>query len=186
MAGPVLIPAASVILLGDAPLQVLMILRHESSSFAPGVWVFPGGALDPEDGPPGRIESFQRAAVREVMEETAIALTTPLVPTSRWITPEGMPRQFDTWFFLAAVPPGCKVRLQESEAVDYTWIGPQEALRRNQAGDFPMVFPTIRNLHAIAAFTSGEELIRSRRGATIEAVQPILVVEGNQRKIVLP
>ena len=40
------VPAASVILLRDDPLEVLMILRHEKSSFVPNAWVFPGGAVD--------------------------------------------------------------------------------------------------------------------------------------------
>lgn len=185
MAGPVLIPAASVLLLRDEPLEVLMILRHEKSSFVPSVWVFPGGTVDAEDGPPSEMASFERAAIREVREETGIELAGGLVPTSRWITPEGMPKRYDTWFFLAAVPPGAAVRLQETEAVDFTWIEPAAALGRKR-DEFPMVFPTVKNLEAIASYRSREELLRSRLGAKIDPVQPVLVTEGTGKKIRLP
>ena len=179
MAGPVLIPAASVLLLRDAPLEVLMILRHEGSSFVPNMWVFPGGALD--EG-----ESAHDAGVREVFEETAIRLDGELVPTSRWITPEGMPKRFDTLFFLTTVPRDVPVTLQEAEAVQHIWIAPADALARHKAGEMPMVFPTIRNLEAISNARSAAELIAARRGALIEPVQPIMIVENGRKRIVLP
>ncbi len=159
------VPAASVILLRDDPLEVLMILRHEKSSFVPNAWVFPGGAVDEKDGAPGTLQTMRAAAAREVLEETGVALDGELVWTSRWITPAGLPKRFDTWFFLARVPRGVAVTLQEEEAVDFAWIAPSDALRREAGGDFPMVFPTIKNLEAIAGARSSEELIASRRGA---------------------
>ena len=180
------IPAASVLLLRDDPLEVLMILRLESSSFVPGAWVFPGGAVETGDGTAGELETLRRAAVREVEEETGITLHTELVWTSRWITPLGMPKRFDTWFFLAPVERDVPITLQESEAAAYTWIAPADALARNRSGDFPMVFPTIKNLEAIDGVTSRDALLASRRGAKIEPVQPLLVVDGKRKKIVLP
>ena len=171
MAGPV-IPAASVIILRE-PFEVLMIRRHEQSSFVPSAWVFPGGAVDAADGEPGTIEAARRAAIREVFEETSIRLEGELVPTSRWITPAGLPKRFDTWFFLASVPRDVSVRLQEAEAVDHLWITPKDALARRR--ELQMVFPTIKNLEAIAGATSIEDLMRSRLGAAIEPVEPILV-----------
>lgn len=185
MAGPVLIPAASVLLIRE-PFEVFMMLRHENRSFVPNAWAFPGGAVDPEDGPTTEVESFERAARREVREETGIDLSGELVLTSRWITPEGMPKRFDTWFFLATVRRDVGVTLQESEAADYRWITPADALREAEAGNFPMVFPTIRNLEAIAGFSSAAELMAARRGAKIEVVQPVLIVENGRKKIVLP
>ena len=166
------LPAASVILLRDAPLEVLMILRHEKSSFVPNAWVFPGGAVDPEDGTAGTLEAARAAAIREVFEETGIRIDSELVATSRWITPEGLPKRFDTWFFLAKVPRDLNVTLQESEAVEFVWIQPKEALER---GRLKMVFPTIKNLEAIADATSVDALIASRRGAKIEPVQPVML-----------
>lgn len=163
-----------------------MILRHENSSFVPSAWVFPGGAIDPADGPPDAPESYRRAAVREVEEETGITIRGELVWTSRWITPAGMPKRFDTWFFLTKIDGTVEVSLQEREATDYRWIKPADALEQHRRGRFPMVFPTIRNLEAIAGQSSVDELLESRRGAKIEPVQPIMITEGNRRKIVLP
>jgi 8-oxo-dGTP pyrophosphatase MutT (NUDIX family) len=174
------IPASSVILLRDDPLEVLMILRHERSSFVPNAWVFPGGAVDESDGPPPA--GMKTAAVREVQEETGIQLDGELVLTSRWITPAGLPKRFDTWFYLARVPRDVAVTLQEKEAVDSVWIAPGEALRRHAAGEFPMVFPTIKNLEAIAGARSPAELLDARRGARIEPVEPVMV----GRTIMLP
>lgn len=185
MAGPVLIPAASVLLVRN-PFEILMILRHENRSFVPNAWAFPGGAVDLEDGPPDELESYERAARREVREETGIEHFEELVLTSRWITPDGMPKRFDTWFFLARVPEAVPVTLQESEAVDYRWIHPREALSESEAGRFPMVFPTIRNLEAVSGFSTPEELLAARRGAKIEAIKPVLIIEDGRKKIVLP
>ena len=167
------IPAASVLVLRGSPLEILMIQRHENSSFVPSAWVFPGGAVDPEDGQPGTLDAARNAAIREVFEETAIRLEGELVPTSRWVTPAGLPKRFDTWFFLASVPRDVVVTLQAAEAVDHVWMAPRDVLARRK--EFGMVFPTIKNLEAIASATSVDALLASRRGAEIKAVEPILV-----------
>ena len=181
-----IVPAASVLVLRDDPFEVLMIMRHESSSFVPSTWVFPGGAVDTVDGQPGTIEAARAAAIREVREETNIRLDRELVPTSRWITPEGMPKRFDTWFFLSTVDRDVPVTLQEAEAVDYAWLSPADALARHNAGAMPMVFPTIKNLEVLASAPTAAEAIEARRGARIEPVQPRMIIENGRKKIVLP
>ena len=47
-------PAATVTLVRDTPsgIEVLMLKRSLSLKFMPGVYVFPGGALDPADSAP--------------------------------------------------------------------------------------------------------------------------------------
>ena len=99
--------AATVILLrGDTDsLEVLLVQRNPASRFMGGAWVFPGGAVHDGDGDGDA--ALRSAAVREVREEAGIELGDPgaLIPFSRWITPAQVTIRFDTWFFLAAVPP---------------------------------------------------------------------------------
>ena len=183
-------PAASVILLRDAPFEVLMIRRHEKRSFAPDVWAFPGGGVEEEDtlrGDGVLLNAMRYAAARELLEETGISLGDPLdleklVWTSRWITPEALPKRFDTYFFLACAGRNVTPKLQQSEAVDSIWISPADAVQRHVAGDFPLVFPTLKNLEAIVGFKSSGALMDARRTADIPTTRPV-IIEG---KIVLP
>src|SRR5438874_10455097 len=98
-------PAASVIVLrgGTEALEVLLVRRTPRARFMGGVWVFPGGAVDPG-------EDECDAAVRELVEEAAITVADrdDLVRFSRWITPAEVSIRFDTHFFLAPVPPGAE------------------------------------------------------------------------------
>ncbi len=209
------IPAASVILLRDSPLEVLMIRRHSKSTFVPDAWVFPGGVVDPTDkdlGDETELGTMRVAAARELFEESGIWLgatltdaeekrrallagemtfaslvreapldLSGLVWTSRWITPIGVPKRFDTYFFLAIASRDAVASAENVEAVEVMWITPSEAIEKLQ-----IVFPTLKNLEAIAGFTSAEELLASRRGTEIATTRPVLVVEGGKKKIILP
>lgn len=168
MAGTVLtpLPAASVIVLRNEPLEVLMLHRHGGASFMPNAWVFPGGIAEGEETP-------RQAAAREAHEEAGVVLDPEsLVATSRWITPAGLPKRFDTWFFLASVPRDTEVSIDGREIVDWMWVAPADALARR---DLHVVLPTRKNLEAIRGFDDVVTLMESRRGAIIEPIEPVLV-----------
>src|SRR5947209_15193338 len=78
--------AATVILLrgGDQRLEVLLVQRNPAARFMGGAWVFPGGAVDREEGD-GQA-ALRAAALRELQEEAGIELPDPaaLVPFARW------------------------------------------------------------------------------------------------------
>lgn len=64
-------------------VEVLMVRRPLTARFMPGVWVFPGGAVDPEDaaapvsfGGNHAGSEWKVAALRELIEETGLWLTT--------------------------------------------------------------------------------------------------------------
>src|ERR1700727_1741849 len=129
--------AATVILLrgGRGTLEVLLAQRNPEARFMGGAWVFPGGAVNSEDGDgePGR----KAAAIRELGEETGVVLddSAALVAFSRWITPAVVKIRYDTWFYLAEAPAGAQPRVDGREMVDARWFGPQDALRAHSAGE---------------------------------------------------
>jgi hypothetical protein len=75
---------------------------------------------------------------------------------------------------------------EQNEAVEVTWISPARAVERHMTGNFPLVFPTLKNLQAIVGFASSADLLDVRREAEIATTRPILVVENGQKKILLP
>ncbi|MFU8765065.1 MAG: NUDIX domain-containing protein, partial [Haliea sp.] len=70
-------PASTVVLLRDGPdgLETLLLRRNKALLFAGGYWVFPGGALEPQDWEQagGDEEAATRlAAAREAGEESGL------------------------------------------------------------------------------------------------------------------
>jgi 8-oxo-dGTP pyrophosphatase MutT (NUDIX family) len=184
-------PAATVILLrrggkhADRALEVCLARRNPEARFMPGVWVFPGGAVDEADG---EGEAGIRAcAVREVEEEVSIAVDpAELVPYSRWITPEVGRIRFDTWFYLALAPAHSPPEPDGSETIDAGWFAPAEALERHYRDELPLVFPTIKHLESLAPHASAEEALAAAADREIEPVLPVVEGDGDQRRIVLP
>jgi 8-oxo-dGTP pyrophosphatase MutT (NUDIX family) len=178
--------AATVILLrgGEEVLEVLLVKRTEQARFMGGVWVFPGGAVDEEDG-----ESAHRtAAARELSEEAGVVLADPqaLVEFSRWITPEEVSTRFDTRFFLAELPVGQEPKVDGEECVDQGWFTPQGALDAFAREEIALVFPTIKHLEQLGAFASVVELLEYASGREVVPVQPKVWFDGEVARVLLP
>jgi 8-oxo-dGTP pyrophosphatase MutT (NUDIX family) len=180
--------AASVILLrgGAETLELLLVKRTPAARFMGGVWVFPGGAVDAEEGDGDA--AHRLAAVRELREEAAIELPGPegLVKFSRWITPAAVKIRFDTHFFLATLPDGQQPAVDGEECVDLGWFTPQGALDAHAEGEILLVFPTIKHLEQLRDFASVEALLDCARGREVLPVEPRVVVEGEVARILLP
>jgi 8-oxo-dGTP pyrophosphatase MutT (NUDIX family) len=185
-------PAASVVLLrrggkhSERALEVLMLKRTEEAKFMPGVWVFPGGAVDPADG--ADEAGFRACAIRELAEEAAIELPAgeELVLFSRWITPEAISTRFDAWFFLALAPAHSPPKVDGQEAVEAAWLQPAAALAAQAAGDLSLAFPTIRQLQSLLAYGTAEEALAAHRGCRVEAILPKVIGDKEDHRVVLP
>lgn len=181
-------PAGSVIVLrGDASaLEVLLVQRNPNARFMGGAWVFPGGAVDRDEGHGD--QALRAAAIRELEEEAGISLGDPaeLVLFSRWITPAEVKIRFDTWFFLAPLPASAQAMVDGSEIVDARWYAPAAALEARARGELFLVFPTIKHLEQLSGFESADALLAHARGREVHPVQPRVVTQGETARIVLP
>src|ERR1700742_1368817 len=185
-------PAASIVLLrrggkhGQRALEVLLLKRSEEAAFMPGVWVFAGGSVEPEDGegPDG----FRACAARELREEAGIELPADeeLVPFCRWVTPEIVSRRFDAWFFLALAPAHTPPEADGVETVDARWFEPAAAIAAADAGELVLPFPPRTQLGWLAAHPTSDAALAAYRGRSTEPIQPAVVGEGAEQRLVLP
>ncbi len=213
-------PASTVVLVReyDQELQVYLLRRSTGSGFFPGSYVFPGGAVDPDEQ---EVEFWQQhldlpskdilrvfgsgldiagliaygvAAIRETFEEAGVFLArkmnsgknsfvriderppaakldegwlrrkvsdegwvlsfSNLFPWSHWITPEVMPKRFDTRFFIAFMPEGQACAPDNRETIHGLWVSPGKGLQENSQGRIPLSPPTLITLHELLKFES--------------------------------
>lgn len=218
-------PAATVILVRDVPgsIEVLMV-RRPARGFFGGLTVFPGGAVDPVDRSPladevvtgsGRDHEYRSAALRELAEETGLALTTEgitlapdasgshlfqafsdtgsrldgeaLTLVSRWVTPEEAPSRFDARFYLAQVGATPEVRIDPHELVDHEWVTPDDALDRLDRDEWQMYLPTIAHLRWLRLRASAASAVAAARGADGRSlIAPRRMEDGSIVPIHLP
>ncbi len=168
------IPAATVILLRDADdgVETLMLRRNSKLAFG-GMWVFPGGRVDPGDHDDTRDEfaAARRAAVREAQEESGLVVPVDdLVAVSHWTPPPVTPKRFSTWFFVARAPEGA-VTIDDGEIHEHMWVSPQGALDQRDAGVIELAPPTWVTLHTLAQAGDTDDAI-----ARAAAVEPLVFV----------
>src|SRR5216683_3101242 len=105
---------------------------------------------------------------------------------AHWITPEGMPKRFDTHFFLATAPTEQQAAHDRLETSEGVWISPAEALARSERGEFPLVFATIHQLRDLATFGSVKEALESTTTRYVVTHMPVLVRENGVTRVYLP
>lgn len=155
------IPAATVVLVRDAPqLEVLMLHRTSAVAFG-GMWVFPGGRIDPEDYGPDRDPdaAARRAAARETREEAGlIARPDDFVWFAHWTPPPSTPKRFATWFFAAAADEHA-VTIDGGEIQNHEWLSPALALERHAAGQIDLAPPTWVTLYQLSLYADSDTLL---------------------------
>ncbi|KAB1658013.1 NUDIX domain-containing protein [Pseudoclavibacter chungangensis] len=139
------------------------------------------GHADPRRGPVGD-------DLRRVCLEGGLRLDVGSIrPVSRWVTPAGYPKRFDTRFYVAAVDGEPIVRADGLEIASLGWESPRDLVERAGGAGVNVMLPTLANLQRLAA--TGPEW-----GAWADAferapdpVEPTLRVrEGGVRVVAIP
>lgn len=87
-----------------------------------------------------------------------------LVRMSHWLTPPGVPKRYDTHFFVAEAPAAQVASHDEGETVDRLWITPADALA--QLRELKLVLPTVRTLQTLRQFGSVAAVMAHARALT--------------------
>jgi len=217
--GPVapLTPASSVVLLREhgGRVEVLLTRRHAAMSFG-GLWVFAGGKVEDSDRvaaaqvavePPAMrrhhapdvwldpmdVRPFFTAAVRELAEETGLGLAggpESLVHFAHWVTPPGLPRRFDTHFFLGIVAAGSTVGVACGEVDEFSWVEPHAAVaasRREELAAAPVTAFTLFEIaQALDRHGSLAATLAGERGRDVLPIMPKLDRDMDPPSALLP
>ena len=197
--------ASTIVLLADrckgSGFDVLMIRRHAKARSMAGLYAFPGGCLDEEDGTVDKsLLALKKCAIRELHEETGCSLNATgkaftdaplsydaeglLCPFAHWISPAQEKYRYDTWFFATQLANTDDVRdlkftQQDSELEDIKWVSPQEALTLHNNLDEPFTLPppTLVTLDYFANFDSAAKVMNAISCYSYNPTQSVPIIE---------
>jgi 8-oxo-dGTP pyrophosphatase MutT (NUDIX family) len=135
----------------------------------------------------GEVDAGRRSLAQVCREEHLRLTVDAMHYFSRWVTPLGAPRRYDTRFFVAAAPPGQEALHDDREVIGVRWLTPTEALQDHREGRITMIFPTVRTMVALERFDSAAAVLsHAAAQAEVPAVVPMLRDEGGGMRLILP
>ncbi|HZT54748.1 MAG TPA: MBL fold metallo-hydrolase [Burkholderiaceae bacterium] len=101
-----------------------------------------------------------------------------LVYLSHWLTPLGLPKRFDTRFFVAAAPASQTAAFDGTEMVEQLWLRPAEALAR--AVELKLMTPTRKTLELVGKHATVDALLAWARAPRKVALIMPRIAHGRQ------
>ena len=109
-----------------------------------------------------------------------------LVPFAHWITPVGMPKRFDTHFFLAVAPPEQPGAHDGKEFDGFDLGFAARGGGGGETGKFKLAFPTTRNLIKLGKHRTVKAALDEARQSTVVTVMPVMTRENGGRQLRIP
>ena len=119
-------------------------------------------------------------------DENITFSTNDLIPFAHWVTPEMMPKRFDTRFYIAKAPDGHEGLHDGTESVDSIWINPKDALDDCYERKRNIIFPTRLNLEKLSKSQSVDEAISNAKKDNIITVTPTIERDKSGSFLTIP
>lgn len=107
-------------------------------------------------------------------KEDLVLACNNLVLFAHWITPEMMPKRFDTRFYVAAAPVGQIGVHDGKESVDSKWLTAEQIINDEKTGKYNVIFPTRMNILKLKKNKTIEDLLYKANSEKIITVLPKL------------
>ena len=119
-----------------------------------GLWLGAAPAVVPAAGwAPLRARLHAGEPLARLAADAGLRLcTSALQPWSHWVTPAGLPKRFDTLFFVVEAPDGQHPEVDAGETTALAWVHPPQALAAMAQGQFPMEFATRSTVESLLPF----------------------------------
>ena len=113
---------------------------------------------------PADIAALDRQALGENFATQCVARGLTLAADevfvlAHWITDRDLPRRFDVPFLVARMPDAQTPVADEKEQFEPVWVRPADALSRHAAGDFFIIYPTIRTLERLQPYATVDSVL---------------------------
>ncbi len=147
-----------------------------------------GGLADLHALPWDEVVAMRRAlhanqiGMAEVCQQLGVRLAMGgLAYYSHWITPKGMPKIFDTRFFITQAPAGQTARHDATETVELLWLTPAEAI--DPARGLKLMNVTTLTLKHLAGFASAADAVAwARAQGVVPVTRPRIGLSAKGRQ----
>jgi 8-oxo-dGTP pyrophosphatase MutT (NUDIX family) len=114
-----------------------------------------------------------RVAFGELLRANGLAVDAGAVrPWSRWVTPAGEVRRYDTRFFVAELPDSAEAQDVTNESSEASWVQVAAAVEQAQRGERQLLPPTMITLASLLPFGSVAEVLAASETRSLDAVRP--------------
>jgi 8-oxo-dGTP pyrophosphatase MutT (NUDIX family) len=121
-----------------------------------------------------------RVAFGELLRAHGLAVdAAALHPWSRWITPAGELRRYDTRFFVGALPDTATAQDVTRESSEASWLPVAQAIEQAQRGQRRLLPPTMSTLVSLTRFDTVDEVVAASAERDLAPVEPQLRIAAD-------